>query len=64
MRMDVFVTKDELEQVKTEYKVSGMYLSGGKPMGNPQRAVQELNKKYNMPEGTGLDLSNGEFVGP
>jgi hypothetical protein len=61
-RLNVFVTKEELEGVRTQQSVSGMFLSGGMPMGDPQKAVEDLGKKYNMPEGTGLDISNGEFV--
>ena len=60
----VFVTKEELEQVKTAQSVSGMYLSGGVPMGNPQQRVYELTKKYNPPAGSGLSLETGEFLLP
>jgi len=63
-RLGKFVTEKELESVRIEYRTSGMFLSGGQPMGDPQKAVQDLTKKYDMPEGTGLDLSNGEFVSP
>lgn len=63
-RLGVFVTEDERKQVETEHKCSGMYLSGGIPMGDPQGAVERLNRQYSMPSGTGLDLSNGEFVEP
>jgi len=61
-RTGTFITKEELEGVRIEQKTSGMFLSGGQPMGNPQRRVKQLVRKYDMPEGTGLDLSNGEFV--
>lgn len=63
-RLKQFVTSEELEHVRAAQKVSGMFLSGGAPMGNPAWEVEQLRKKYNMPEGTGLDPSNGEFVSP
>jgi hypothetical protein len=63
-RLNVFVTPEELERVKTAQSVSGMFLSGGRPMGDPQEEVDRLRKQYNMPEGTGMDIGNGEFVSP
>lgn len=60
----IFVTEEELEQVKMELKCSGMYLSGGMPMGNPQQRVFELTKKYNPPQGSGLNIKTGEFCLP
>jgi hypothetical protein len=60
----IFVTKEELEQVKTELSCSGMYLSGGRPLGNPQQRVYELTKKYNPPTGSGLNTKTGEFCLP
>ncbi len=63
-RLKTFVTLEELNCVKTEQKVSGMLLYGGMPMGDPAAEVERLRKKYNMPEGAGLDASNGEFVSP
>jgi len=60
----VFVTKEELESVKTALKCSGMYLSGGIPMGDPQYKVYLLTKKYNPPAGSGLNLETGEFCLP
>jgi len=60
----IFVTKEELEQVKTAQACSGMYLSGGIPMGNPQQIVFELTKKYNPPTGSGLNIQTGEFCLP
>jgi len=63
-RLNIFVTKDEVSTVRTAQKVSGMFLSGGTPMGDPAWEVEQLRKKYNMPEGTGLDPRNGEFVAP
>lgn len=55
------VTDEKLEQVKTEQKCSGMWLSGGMPIGNPQQRVAELAGKYNVPQGMGLNLKTGEF---
>lgn len=60
----IFVTQEELEQVKTAQSVSGMYLSGGIPMGDPESLVSDLHKKYNAPEGSGLHTSTGEFMLP
>ena len=60
-RLNVFVTEKELESVTVARQCSGMYLSGGTPMGDPGKEVALLVKKYNMPKGTGLDPSNGEF---
>lgn len=57
----IFVTKEELENVRTAQKCSGMFLSGGIPMGNPQAEVAELVKKYNPPAGAGLNIQTGEF---
>lgn len=59
-----FVTAEELDQVKTEQKCSGMFLSGGTPMGDPAAAVERLRIKYKMPEGTGLETGKGEFCSP
>ena len=63
-RLNVFVTKEELEAVKTAQRCSGMYLSGGIPMGDPAYEVERLRQLYHMPEGTGLDPRNGEFCSP
>lgn len=63
-RTGKFVTKEELESVNVQFSVSGMFLSGGMPMGDPAREVELLRRKYEIPEGYGLDLSNGEFVSP
>jgi hypothetical protein len=61
-RLNKFVTAEELESVKVAVRCSGMFLSGGMPMGDPAFEVEQLRKKYGLPEGTGLDPSNGEFV--
>lgn len=58
----IFVTEKELDQVKTAQKCSGMFLSGGIPMGNPTERVASLCKKYNVPKGFGLDTETGEFL--
>ena len=60
----IFVTKEELERVRTAQSCSGMFLSGGMPLGNPQQIVYELSKKYNAPAGSGLNLKTGEFCLP
>jgi hypothetical protein len=60
----IFVTKEELSYVQTAQKVSGMYLSGGEPMGDPQREVYRLTEKYHPPEGAGLNIQTGEFMLP
>lgn len=59
----IFITKDELERVNTAMKVSGMWLSGGRPMcDTPEHIVFELTKKYCAPQGSGLDPQTGEFI--
>ena len=60
----IFVTKEELEQVQIAQKCSGMFLSGGIPMGDPQRLVFNLTNKYNPPAGSGLNIKTGEFCLP
>ena len=55
------VTPEELDRVLTALKCSGMYLSGGEPMGNPQWEVKLLADKYNPPEGSALNTKTGEF---
>lgn len=56
------VTAVELKSVKVAQSCSGMFLSGGTPMGDPQAEVERLRVKYGMPTGTGLNLNTGEFV--
>lgn len=58
------VTEEERQSVEAAYKTSGMYLSGGQPMGDPERVVFDLCKKYNVPEGAGFYLKTGEFMFP
>jgi len=62
--LGVFVTAKEREAVEANYKTSGMVLTGGMPMGDPQQEVEKLVEKYNMPRGTGMNLKTGEFVSP
>lgn len=57
-------TKEELEHINTAQSVSGMFLSGGIPMGDPAYEVHLLTKKYNPPEGSGLNIKTGEFMLP
>lgn len=60
----ILVTKEELERVRTAQKCSGMFLSGGMPMGDPAYEVHLLTKKYTPPEGSGLNIETGEFMLP
>lgn len=60
----IFVTEEELEHVRIAQACSGMFLSGGIPMGNPQQLVFDLAQKYNPPAGSGLNLETGEFCLP
>ncbi len=63
-RLNKFITAEELSSLRTEYNASGMWLSGGLPMGDPNRKVAELAKKYGLPTNSGIDISTGEFVSP
>lgn len=58
----IFITKEELRQVQAARVVSGMFLSGGMPMGDPVYEVSRLAQKYNVPEGAGFNMQTGEFV--
>lgn len=58
----IFVTEEELESVKTAQACSGMFLSGGTPMGDPQAEVQRLVEKYKPPTGAGLNIKTREFM--
>lgn len=58
------ITPEELEAVKTAQACSGMFLSGGLPMGDPEYEVHLLTKKYNPPPDSGLNIQTGEFVIP
>jgi hypothetical protein len=60
----IFITKEELEAVKTAQECSGMFLSGGRPMGDPEFEVAQLVKKYQLDNSYGLRLDTGEFVKP
>ena len=60
----IFVTKEELDRVKTAHSVSGMFLSGGIPMGDPAYEVHLLAEKYHPPVGSGLNMQTGEFMLP
>ncbi len=62
LRTGIFVTTEELEAVQLAFACSGMWLSGGMALGDPEWEVECLRKKYNLPEGTGLDTKNGEFI--
>lgn len=58
----IFVTKIELDRLTTEIQTSGMWLSGGRPMGDPQYYVQQLTEKYKPPKRSGLNSKTGEFM--
>lgn len=60
----IFVTKEELEHVVQAWQCSGMFLSGGNPLGDPESEVQRLIDKYQPPEGAGLNPGTGEFMLP
>jgi len=60
----IFVTEEELKAVRTAQQCSGMFLSGGMPMGDPEFEVLILTRKYNPPEGAGLNIKTGEFCLP
>lgn len=64
IRTGQFVTPEELEGLKVQQQCSGMFLSGGTPMGDPAGEAERLRRKYGLPEGYGIDLKNGEFVSP
>jgi hypothetical protein len=60
----IFVTSEELESVKSAQSCSGMWLSGGIPMSDPQVLVSQLHKDYNAPKCSGLNIQTGEFMLP
>jgi hypothetical protein len=60
----IFITEEERKGVEIEYQCSGMFLSGGMRMGNPEEAVAKLVDKYKPPQGSGLNLKTGEFMLP
>ena len=60
----IFVTDGELEQAKVAWRCSGMFLSGGLPIGNPERLIDNFIKKYNQPNGSVLDTQTSEFCLP
>lgn len=55
------ITQDELDYVRSTQKVSGMWMSGGRPFGDPAAEVARLARKYGVPDGFGLDLKDGCF---
>jgi len=64
-RTGVFATKEEIERLKTSLQTSGMCLSGGKPMSNPQQDAHRIALNHGLPEIEGYygcDLKTGEFV--
>lgn len=65
-RLNVFITKKEKKHLEAQKGLECCTFGGPsfKPIGNPQEMVENLRVKYKMPEGTGIDLSNGEFCSP
>jgi hypothetical protein len=64
-RLGVFATDTEIEHLKVALDTSGMYLSGGQPMSNPQKDAHRLALEHGLPEIDGYygcDLRTGEFV--
>jgi hypothetical protein len=60
----IFITEEERHNLETEFNCSGMFLSGGMPMGQPEQYAQTLKEKYNPPEGAGINLKTGEWMLP
>jgi len=64
-RLNVFATKEEIEQLKVSVSCSGMFLSGGQPMSEPAKDAHRIALAHGLPEITGFygcDLQTGEFV--
>ena len=64
-RTGVFATKEEIESLKISLQVSGMCLSGGKPMSNPIEEAHRYALKHGLSEirgHYGCDLRTGEFL--
>lgn len=57
----IFITAEEIKRVIVAQSCSGMFLSGGMPMGDPRYEVKKLAEKYHPPEGSGLNIETGEF---
>jgi len=60
----IFITEEERQGLETEYKCSGMFLSGGISMGRPEDYAKTLKEKYNPPEDAGINLKTGEWMIP
>lgn len=60
----IYVRQDELEHIRKEKEMSGMWGSDGVPFGDPRYEVGQLAKKYNLPTNAGLNMMTGEFVLP
>jgi len=64
-RLGIFATEEEIEGVVIQHRASGMFLSGGEPMGDPLKECHRLALKHGLPEITGyygMDTQTGEFV--
>ncbi len=60
----IFISEEERQGLETEYKCSGMFLSGGMPMGDPGGCAKRLEEKYHPPVGAGINLKTGEWMLP
>lgn len=57
----ISITPEELQDVRTARQTSGMALSGGQPMGDPEAVVTRLLQKYDMPADAAIDANTGVF---
>ena len=57
----VFISEEELDQLKTAQQCSGMCLSGGQPISDPGAMVQRLCEKYKMLD-CPINLKDGQFM--
>lgn len=60
----IFITEEERQRLETEWSCSGMFLSNGMRMGNPEQYAQTLKEKYNPPVDAGINLKTGEWMLP
>lgn len=59
----IFITDEEKEAVQVAFDCSGMFLSGGMRMGDPEFEVARLCEKYNLDkEKHALNLKTKEFL--
>lgn len=60
----IFISSEELSRLKTAHRTSGMFLSGGEPIGNPGGIVASAIRKYGLPDDSSVDGNTGEFYVP